>query len=74
MEHPTVFKPMLGYVRAELIVNCVIVFLVLIIVSLRVLGRYRGPGLWWDDYLVIFAVVSSLSPESRDQIIRGSPF
>jgi hypothetical protein len=56
MEHPTVFKPMLGYVRAELIVNCVIVFLVLVIVSLRVLGRYRGPGLWWDDYLVIFAV------------------
>ncbi|OTB12139.1 hypothetical protein K445DRAFT_321399 [Daldinia sp. EC12] len=52
---PHVFKPILGFVKAELAINCVLVFLVLTTVSLRVLGRINGPGLGWDDYLVIFA-------------------
>lgn len=67
MEHPTVFLPMLSYVRAELIANCVIVALVLIVVSLRVVGRLRGPGLWWDDYLVIAAVVCQACPSMLDE-------
>ncbi|KAI1656380.1 hypothetical protein F4813DRAFT_134236 [Daldinia decipiens] len=52
---PQVFKPVLGFVKAELAVNCVLVFLVLTTVTLRVLGRLNGPGLGWDDYMVIFA-------------------
>ena len=52
-----VFLPVLGYVKAELIVNCVVVGLVLLVVGLRVLGRLLGPGLGWDDYLIILSVV-----------------
>ncbi|KAF7549736.1 hypothetical protein G7046_g8248 [Stylonectria norvegica] len=50
-----VFYPILGYVRAELIINCIIVFVVLVVVTLRVVGRISGPGLGLDDALVIFA-------------------
>lgn len=53
-----VFLPILGYVKTELIINCVIVSLVLLVVGLRVLGRLLGPGLGWDDYFIISAVVS----------------
>ena len=49
--------PILGFVAAELAVNCVIVLLVLFVVGLRVVGRLMGPGLGWDDYFVIFATV-----------------
>ena len=51
---------MLGSVRAEIIVNCVLVFLVLTVVFLRVIGRFMGPGLWWDDGLVVFTLVRLL--------------
>lgn len=57
MANPEVFKPMLGYVRAQLIINCVIVFLMLVVVCLRVAGRLMGPGLGWDDAFVIFSAV-----------------
>ncbi|PGH19220.1 hypothetical protein AJ80_04085 [Polytolypa hystricis UAMH7299] len=50
-----IYYPVLGFVRAELIVNCVVVFSVLTVVTLRVIGRIIGPGLGWDDYLIIFA-------------------
>ncbi|RGP77172.1 hypothetical protein FLONG3_4687 [Fusarium longipes] len=50
-----VTMPILGFVKAELAVNCVVVLLVLMVVGLRVLGRLMGPGLGWDDGLVIFA-------------------
>ncbi|KAF4981155.1 hypothetical protein FZEAL_2989 [Fusarium zealandicum] len=52
---PLIYYPILGFVRAELIINCIIVLLVLCVVSLRILGRFRGPGIGWDDSLVIFA-------------------
>ncbi|KAI1498745.1 hypothetical protein F5X99DRAFT_313400 [Biscogniauxia marginata] len=55
MAVPVVFKPLLGFVRAELIVNCILVLLVLIVVALRVVGRLSGPGLGRDDGFVIFA-------------------
>ncbi|KAI0025399.1 hypothetical protein F4780DRAFT_326935 [Xylariomycetidae sp. FL0641] len=54
MDGLVVSKPLLGYVRAELIVNCVIVFLMLTVVTLRVAGRITGPGLGWDDGLIMF--------------------
>lgn len=56
---PQVYMPILGFVKAELVVNCVLVFLVLTTVTLRVIGRLNGPGLGWDDYMVIFATVCS---------------
>lgn len=54
---PVVTKPMLGYVRTELIINCIVVLVMLVVVSLRVTGRVLGPGLGWDDGLVIVATV-----------------
>ncbi|KAI0109286.1 hypothetical protein F4776DRAFT_657259 [Hypoxylon sp. NC0597] len=55
MAVPVVYKPVLGYVKAELVINCVMVVLVLVTISLRVYGRLSGPGLGWDDYLVMLA-------------------
>ncbi|KAK2798913.1 hypothetical protein FQN51_007275 [Onygenales sp. PD_10] len=55
MPSPQVYYPITGTVQAELIVNCIVVFLVLTIVALRVTGRLLGPGMGWDDGLVIFA-------------------
>ncbi|KAF5680014.1 integral membrane protein [Fusarium heterosporum] len=50
-----VFMPILGFIKAELAINCVIVLLVLVVVGLRIVGRMMGPGLGWDDGFVIFA-------------------
>ncbi|KPM41040.1 hypothetical protein AK830_g5523 [Neonectria ditissima] len=55
MAVPEVFLPIKGFVRAELIINCIIVFIVLVVVSLRVTGRILGPGLGWDDGMVLIA-------------------
>ncbi|KAH7157294.1 hypothetical protein B0J13DRAFT_541496 [Dactylonectria estremocensis] len=55
MAAPGIYFPVKGYVRAELIINCIIATLVLIVVSLRVVGRIMGPGLGWDDGFVIAA-------------------
>ncbi|KAI9170702.1 hypothetical protein HJFPF1_00172 [Paramyrothecium foliicola] len=55
MSTELVLKPVLDYVKAELIVNCIIVFITLSVVTLRVVGRCNGPGLWWDDYFVLLA-------------------
>ncbi|KAK2765278.1 hypothetical protein FQN53_006873 [Emmonsiellopsis sp. PD_33] len=44
MPSPQVYYPITGTVQAELIVNCIVVFLVLTIVALRVTGRLLGPG------------------------------
>ncbi|KAI8958747.1 hypothetical protein F5Y11DRAFT_335292 [Daldinia sp. FL1419] len=52
---PQVFMPVLGFVKVELVVNSVLVFLVLMTVIFRVVGRLNGPGLGWDDYFVLFA-------------------
>ncbi|KAI1408389.1 hypothetical protein F5Y13DRAFT_194469 [Hypoxylon sp. FL1857] len=55
MAVPVVFKPVLGFVKAELVVNCIMVVLVLATVACRVIGRLNGPGLGWDDGLVLLA-------------------
>ncbi|KAH7018909.1 hypothetical protein EDB80DRAFT_599929, partial [Ilyonectria destructans] len=55
MTAPGIYFPVKGYVRAELIINCIVVTLVLVVVSLRVVGRVRGPGLGWDDRMVMAA-------------------
>ncbi|KAI1077290.1 hypothetical protein F5B20DRAFT_280069 [Whalleya microplaca] len=55
MAVPEVIKPVLGFVRAEIVVNCVFVFIVLVVVTLRVVGRVNGPGLGLDDGMVMFA-------------------
>lgn len=52
-----VFYPVLDFVKAELVVNCFVVLLVLVVVTLRVVGRLMGPGLGWDDGFVIFSTV-----------------
>lgn len=51
------YMPILGFVRAELIVNVIFVVLVLGVITLRVVARINGPGLGWDDGLVLFATV-----------------
>lgn len=61
MLSPVVYKPVLGYVKAEIIVNCVFVLITLAVVALRVVGRVNGPGLGWDDGMVLLATVRSLS-------------
>lgn len=52
-----VHLPVLGFVRAELIINCIVAVLVLMVVGLRILGRRLGPGLGWDDALILCATV-----------------
>ncbi|KAI0895308.1 hypothetical protein F4806DRAFT_96018 [Annulohypoxylon nitens] len=55
MAVPVYYMPILGFVRAELIVNVIFVVLVLGVITLRVVARINGPGLGWDDGLVLFA-------------------
>lgn len=55
--HPRIHRPVLGNVLGELITNCVIAFFTLIVVGLRILGRRLGPGLGWDDLLVVITTV-----------------
>ncbi|CAH0054081.1 unnamed protein product [Clonostachys solani] len=50
--------PMTAEVRNELIVNCIVVSITLVVVTLRVVGRIYGPGFGWDDALVVLATVS----------------
>ncbi|KAI1339786.1 hypothetical protein F5Y15DRAFT_382106 [Xylariaceae sp. FL0016] len=50
-----VFMQVKDFVRAELIINCIVVFLVVTVVILRMVGRVIGPGLGWDDAFVIFS-------------------
>ncbi|KAJ4249190.1 hypothetical protein NW757_007766 [Fusarium falciforme] len=47
--------PVTTEVRIELIVNCIVVLVVLIVVALKVIGRLWGPGLGLDDVLVMLA-------------------
>lgn len=61
MAKAEVFMPILGYVRAQLVVNSILVFLMLAVVVLRVVGRVMGPGFGWDDGFVVFSAVGELS-------------
>lgn len=57
MAVPAYYYPVLGFVQAQLIVNCIVCFLVVVVVGLRVVCRQMGPGIGWDDGFVIFAAV-----------------
>jgi len=49
--------PVLPLVERQLIANCILVFLTLITAALRIWSRIlSGAKLWWDDYLVLFAL------------------
>ncbi|KAJ2898827.1 hypothetical protein MKZ38_003647 [Zalerion maritima] len=55
-----VFEPIptLGIVKAHLVINCVLVFFAVLVVAARIWARHRsGAELWWDDYLVIIALL-----------------
>ncbi|RYP85122.1 hypothetical protein DL770_005102 [Monosporascus sp. CRB-9-2] len=52
-----VYLPVLPFVKAQFIANIIIAILVLVVVGVRVVGRRFGPGLGWDDGLVIFSTV-----------------
>lgn len=53
------YLPVLNFVRGELIINCIVAVLVLVVVGLRVLGRRLGPGMGWDDALILGATVGN---------------
>lgn len=48
-------------VRAPLAVNCVAMFLVVVVVTLRIMTRIRGVGIGWDDGLILLATVRPAS-------------
>jgi hypothetical protein len=49
--------PVLPIVKVHLIINCVLAFLTVSVVCLRLVSRFMsGAGLWWDDYLIMFAM------------------
>lgn len=49
--------PVLPIVKVHLIINCVLAFLTVTVVALRIVARFMsGAGLWWDDYLILFAL------------------
>ncbi|KAH7021451.1 uncharacterized protein B0I36DRAFT_425109 [Microdochium trichocladiopsis] len=52
---PFIVAPMLDFVRAELIVNCLVVFVMLSVVGLRTYARINGAGIGLDDILILLA-------------------
>lgn len=55
-----VFEPIptLGIVKAHLIINCILAFITIVVLGLRLYARHRaGAKLWWDDYLILAAMV-----------------
>ncbi|GAB1317360.1 hypothetical protein MFIFM68171_07570 [Madurella fahalii] len=49
--------PVLPIVKIHLVINCIIALLTTAIVGLRLVARFlTGAGLWWDDYLILFAL------------------
>ncbi|KAH6623822.1 hypothetical protein F5144DRAFT_372451 [Chaetomium tenue] len=53
--------PVLPIVKIHLIINSVLAFLTVLVVGLRLTSRFvSGAGLWWDDYLIIFALPQGL--------------
>ncbi|KAK0714226.1 hypothetical protein B0T21DRAFT_386954 [Apiosordaria backusii] len=54
--------PVLDIVKTHLIINCVLGFITLVIIGLRMFARFlTGAGLWWDDYLILFAVPQGMA-------------
>jgi hypothetical protein len=53
--------PVLPVVRTHLIINSVLAGLTVLVVALRLVARFlSGAGLWWDDYLILFALPQGL--------------
>jgi len=53
--------PVLPIVKAHFIVNSVLAFFTVLVVALRLAARFMsGAGLWWDDYLILFALPQGL--------------
>ncbi|KAK3305421.1 uncharacterized protein B0T15DRAFT_493589 [Chaetomium strumarium] len=53
--------PVLPVVRTHLIINSVLAGLTVLVVALRLVARFMsGAGLWWDDYLILFALPQGL--------------
>lgn len=49
--------PVLPIVQAHLVINCIVALLTTATVGLRLVARFlSGAGLWWDDYLIMFAL------------------
>lgn len=49
--------PVLPIVQTHLIINCILVFLTLCVVALRMVARHlSGAKLWWDDYIILFCM------------------
>ena len=54
--------PVKSTVEIHLIVNCIIVFLTLVVVSLRMVSRFlTSAKLWWDDYLILFSMPQGIA-------------
>ncbi|KAK4124292.1 hypothetical protein N657DRAFT_680304 [Parathielavia appendiculata] len=48
-------------VKAHLVINSVLALLTVAVVVLRLVARFlSGAGLWWDDYLILFALPQGL--------------
>ncbi|KAL7796479.1 hypothetical protein V8C37DRAFT_346297 [Trichoderma ceciliae] len=53
----TVTFPTEPVVKIHLIINCVLVFIAIFIVGLRLFTRFlSGAKLWWDDYLILLSM------------------
>jgi hypothetical protein len=56
MALPPVVFPTRPIVKIHLIINCVLVFLTLVVVVLRIVSRFiTSADLGWDDYLILMA-------------------
>ncbi|KAL2133232.1 hypothetical protein VTI74DRAFT_2697 [Chaetomium olivicolor] len=53
--------PVLPIVKAHLIVNCILGLLAVVVVAMRLVARFMsGAKLWWDDYLILFALPQAI--------------
>jgi hypothetical protein len=69
----TVTFPMEPLVKIHLIINCVLVFIALFIVGLRLFARFTsGANLWWDDYLILLSVPQGIGMLIIQGLCRAS--
>lgn len=66
--------PVLPIVKNHLIINCVLALLTVIVVALRFVARFiTGAGLWWDDYLIMFALPQGIGMLIIQGMCKYSP-
>ncbi|RYO90563.1 hypothetical protein DL766_006765 [Monosporascus sp. MC13-8B] len=56
-----VYLPVLPYAKDQFVASIAVAILALLIVGVRVVGRRLGPGLGWDDGLIIFSTPLAIS-------------